>query len=264
MTILGIDAGATHVRYGLVADGTPSQGQRERSRIGSAEELATQCKEIADKFPDASAVGIATPGPLDKDGILHNPPNFAGWGTVNFKALLARTLNRPFTYERDSVAALYGEWKLGVAKGKKNVVLLTLGTGIGGAALVDGKILRGSHGFSGELGHIFVGPPGRTCGLGHDGCAEAWGSGRALEAGVSVDQATDAFVRLLKSLELVFDPELIVLSGGILNRQDYLDLVMNKTKLIGQQTSVRVAKLGEWAGVVGAVLLATKASKEGE
>lgn len=254
--MLGIDAGATHIRYGLVIDGKLSQEQREKSRIGSPEGLAAQCREIVNKFPDVKTVGIATPGPLDKDGVLHNPPNFPKWGTVNFKEVLSKTIHRPFAYDRDSVAALFGEWKQGIAQGAQNVVLLTLGTGIGGAAVVDGNLLRGHHGFSGEFGHALFGAPGRKCGLGHDGCAEAWASGRAMKDGVPPDRAAEVLARLIVSLDAIFDPEIVVLSGGLTTHKEYVDVLQSKIDAVGLQTDVKVGKLGEWAGVVGTALLA--------
>ena len=258
MSALGIDIGATHARYGVLVNDRVEQTASAASRVTTPEELASQCKEIIESFEGVASVGIAVPGFLDKSGIVYSPPNFPGWGTVNMKELLEKTIGRSVVLDRDSVAALYGEWKLGAAKGAKNVVLLTIGTGIGGAAVVDGKILRGHHGFSGEFGHAIIGPAGRKCGLGHDGCAEAWASGRAMEQGVSLDQATAVFARLLRSLELIFDPELFVLSGGLLERQEYIDQSVGKAKSIGLQTDVKIAKLGEWAGVAGAALLAAE------
>lgn len=259
--ILGIDIGATHARYGLLVGYQLEQTAEMRSHVNSPEALAAQCKEIMGRFGSIKSIGIATPGPLDKDGVLHNPPNFPGWGTVDFRKMLEKTLGRSFVYDRDSVAALVGEWKLGAAKGAQNVVLLTIGTGIGGAAVVDGKILRGSHGFSGEFGHAILGPSGRKCGMGHDGCAEAWASGRALERGVPVNQATDVFARLLKSMELIFDPEMIVLGGGMSAWKDYVSSAVEKARNnFGLKTNVERAKLGEWAGVAGAALLAKEYS----
>jgi len=253
---LGIDIGGTKARYGVLnKDSLHDQGS-EVSRPQTPETLTNQCREIADRFKNIKNVGIAIPGPLDRDGILHHPPNFPHWGRVNFKALLRKTLKHAFVLERDSVAALVAEWKLGVAKDKHNVVLLTIGTGIGGAAIVDGKLLRGHHGFSGELGHVYVGPHGRTCGLGHDGCVEAWASGKALEDRVPLETATHAFAHLLRSMELAFDPELIVLTGGMSQFEAYVASALQKVKLIGLHTDVKVGKFGEWAGVVGAALLA--------
>ncbi len=260
MKLLGIDAGATHVRYGLVMEGKLAQERREKSRIGSPGELAVQCREIVQKFPDASSVGIVTPGPLDSAGVLRAPPNMPGWGTINFKELLAKEIGRPLTYDRDAYAAIVSEWKLGVARGAKNVALLTLGTGIGGAALVEGRILRGHHGFSGEFGHALVGPSGRRCGLKHDGCAEAWASGRAMENGVSVARATDVLARLIMSLDVIFDPEILVLAGGLTGHQEYIDALRGKIDAIGLQTDVKVGKWGEWSGVVGAALLGANQS----
>jgi glucokinase len=255
MTTLGIDAGATNIRFGLLVGEMLEQTATEKSHRSSPEALAEQCRDIEKKFPDVKKIGIAVPGPLDREGVLHNPPNFPDWGVVNFKKIVHDHFEHPFTLERDSVAALIGEWKMGTARGARNFVLLTIGTGIGGAAVVDGNILRGAHGFSGEFGHALLGPSGRKCGLGHDGCAEAWASGRAMENGVSVEQATDVFARLLRSLEKVFDPECIVLSGGISGFDAYLKQAIHKANQIGLQTDVKVAEFGEWAGVVGAALL---------
>lgn len=261
MSVLGIDIGATNLRYGLLVDEKLEQTASTKSRAESPETLATQCKEIVERFGDVESVGIAMPGPIDKNGVVDGSPNFppGTWVDVQFRDILSSTLDRKFILDRDSVAALVGEWKLGAAKGSKNVVLLTIGTGIGGAAVVDGKILRGHNGYAGEFGHMFIGPKGRQCGAGHDGCAEAWASGRAMENGVSVEQATDVFARLLISLEKIFDPEMIVLAGGMIKQSGYLAAIRGKTKLIGLQTDVKVGKFGEWAGVAGAALLARDA-----
>jgi glucokinase len=107
-------------------------------------------------------------------------PNIAGWNGVNLDDELTRLIGKSVVIENDANAAAWGEAKFGAGIGKKNVLLLTIGTGIGGGIIADGKLHRGAFGIAAEIGHIRVVPDGLLCGCGAKGCFEQYGSGSAL------------------------------------------------------------------------------------
>jgi glucokinase len=129
------------------------------------------------------AVGIATPGPSDPDrGIVTTPPNLPGWRNVPLARLVSERLGLPAWLENDANAAAMAEFELGAGKDANHMVLVTLGTGIGGGLILNGKLYRGATGGAGEVGHMQLVPDGPRCGCRRHGCLEALASGRALAA----------------------------------------------------------------------------------
>ena len=126
-------------------------------------------------------VGISTAGPTDPGrGLVTTPPNLPGWRNVPLAAEISRRLKLPAWIENDANCAALAEHYLGAGRGFEHVILLTLGTGIGGGLILDGKLYRGASGGAGELGHMQLEPNGPVCGCGRRGCLEALASGRAL------------------------------------------------------------------------------------
>lgn len=134
-------------------------------------------------------VGCGIPGFHDRRaGLLRASPNFPGWEDQPVARRLEDRLGRPVVTENDANCALLGEAWAGAARGHDDVVLLTLGTGVGAGFLVGGHVLRGAHGAGGEGGHITLYPGGRPCGCGQRGCLEAYASGPAF-----VETAKESF-----------------------------------------------------------------------
>jgi glucokinase len=122
-------------------------------------------------------VGVGSPGPLDtKKGIIHFAPNLPGWNNVPLVSILADHLNLPIFLENDANAAALAEWWIGAGKKVDNLVLLTLGTGIGGGIIIGGEVLHGAWDTASEIGHMIIHEGGLVCGCGKRGCLEAYAS----------------------------------------------------------------------------------------
>jgi glucokinase len=209
------------------------------------------------------AVGIASPGPLDvRTGVVSHPPNLPGWGELPLRRLMEERLGLPVAVDNDATAAAVGEHAFGAGRGARHMVFVTVGTGIGGGIICDGRPYRGKSGAAGELGHIVVQTDGPPCGCGNRGCVEALASGTAiarrarelLAAGRAAalarltaggEQPTAELVHraaldgdedcrallseagrylgvALASYANALDPELIVLGGGVLQAGEML------------------------------------------
>ncbi len=139
------------------------------------------CADVATTGYRLAAVGLSMAGIIELPaGIVRRAPNLPNWGGVDVRALMRQHLNVPFAMENDANVALLGETWLGAARGLQHVVMIPLGTGVGGAVMVDGVILHGASGFAGEIGHTVVEPDGRQCVCGSYGCLEQYVSGTAI------------------------------------------------------------------------------------
>jgi glucokinase len=250
------------------------------------------------------AVGVGAAGLVDRNGVLHTAPNLPGVHGFAIKEELEARVGLPVRVDNDATCAAWGERELGSAMGSDDVVVVTLGTGIGGGLVCDGRLYRGANGFAGEVGHMMVDPDGPPCPCGLRGCWERYASGSALgrfgrEAGEGgratrvVELAGGDFhdvrgehvaaaaregdpeaVELmanyswwvavgLASLADAFDPDTIVVGGGMLEAVDvFLDRARDcfgDLVLAGdRRPPVRIvpAMLGEHAGAIGAALVA--------
>ncbi len=184
--VFGVDVGGTTVKLGLfTADGSLIDKWEipTRTEEGGINILPDVAKSIEDKISeknidkgDVEGVGLGVPGPVDASGIVHKAVNL-GWGVFSIKEELEGLLKLPVSAGNDANVAALGEiWK-GGAQGYKHVVLVTLGTGVGGGIIVDGKILSGSTGAGGEIGHIHIrDDEEESCGCGNKGCLEQYAS----------------------------------------------------------------------------------------
>lgn len=192
--IIGVDLGGTNIVVGAMsADGsrqfamhsTPTPPRSE----GSSERVVERMIEmvevtIAETLTETGAtrnnilgVGIGAPGPLDREnGVVIIAPNL-GWHNLPLRDLISDAVRLPATLDNDANCATYGEWWVGAARGARNVVGITIGTGIGGGLIIDGKLYHGSSDVAGEIGHMTIDQTGRRCGCGNYGCLEAYASG---------------------------------------------------------------------------------------
>ena len=136
--------------------------------------------ELRREVPEVHAVGVGAAGMVDLDGVIHYAPNVPGFRTVPVRATLAAATGLPTVVDNDANTAAYAEMKVGVAKGVLDALVITLGTGIGGGVIVNGRILRGAYGFAAEIGHFQIDPAGPMCACGEVGHWEAMASGNAL------------------------------------------------------------------------------------
>lgn len=187
---LGIDLGGTGFQIGLVdknynitarADAPTRQFELSFEKV--VENIASKCKEVVASagltLADLASVGIGTPGCVDAEGLLRFAGNFA-WHNVQLRDEMVKNLNIPVIVGNDANCAIVGETLVGAAKGLKNVLLLTLGTGVGGGLIIDNKLFTGGDGMGAELGHVPFIAGGEHCTCGVDGCFEAYASVSAL------------------------------------------------------------------------------------
>ncbi len=182
--VIGVDLGGTNVRVAIVSpDGRILQAFKLESGAASGYKAVLdttisaieRVKSFSDKNP--FAIGVASPGAIDvKRGVVTSSPNFPDWIEKPFGKDIEKRLKIPVALDNDGAAAALGERWSGAAKGWSDFIMLTLGTGIGGGIILEGKVWRGISGMAGEVGHINVVPDGRLCGCGSRGCVETYSS----------------------------------------------------------------------------------------
>jgi glucokinase len=246
---------------------------------------------------EVEAVGIACGGPLHApSGLLLCPPHLPGWVEVPIGPLAADAFGVPFVLQNDATAAAIAEYRFGAGRGTTTMLYLTVSTGVGGGAIINGSPYRGAAGNGGEFGHVTVHRGGRLCSCGRHGCVEAYASGlsiaqRAREALAGGSASTMAALPTLTAdvsaaaaagdalaarvwaetvdllgaavadLVNVFEPELVVLGGGVTRSGamliDPVRDVVAKEAMAPAASAVKIvgAELGALAGVVGAGII---------
>lgn len=186
----GVDIGGTTIKMGLFrVDGTlidkwevdtrkEEDGKYILSDIAKA--IKDKMKEKEIHRNDVIGVGVGVPGPVDDDGTVLKCVNL-GWGIFNVEETLSELIDIPVKAGNDANVAALGEMWQGGGKGHKNVVMVTLGTGVGGGIIIDGKVISGTHGAGGEIGHIKVAKDKTAvCGCGKTGCLEQYASANGI------------------------------------------------------------------------------------
>jgi glucokinase len=187
---VGIDLGGTKC-LGLALDGDRVVGETRwpTPKGGDAlvEELAHMVSELertasadAPQRWSVGSVGVGAPGLVDRRGLLEVAPNLPGVARLPLRTELEGRLGVPVAVDNDVTVAAWGEHRAGAARGRDDVVMVTLGTGIGGGIVAGGRLCRGSNGFAGEVGHVVVDPEGPPCPCGRRGCWERFASGSGL------------------------------------------------------------------------------------
>jgi glucokinase len=299
---LALDIGATKLAVALVAaDGSVQRVERIPTRRDDGPEavldrlLALADEVLRDDRP--AAAGIACGGPLDaRAGVLLGPLHLPGWDHVEIVRLVEDRFGVPAVLANDASAGAWGEHRAGAAAGTGSAVYLTVSSGLGGGAVLDGRLLVGSTTNGGELGHVCVRPGGRRCTCGRLGCAEAYvagtqlvervreavaaGRGTALDPGPALDaetvvaaassdpladelwsEALACLGQLVTDLANVLEPDVVVLDGGLSHAAGLLDTVRTAVELnaiapLRRAVRVEPAALGGTAPLVGAGLLA--------
>lgn len=244
--ILALDIGGTNTALGLL-DATPAL-QHEHSLPTRAEEgadrLVERCLGWADGLgvPRPSVVAVGAPNADARSGWIISPPNLP-WPDLDLAGLIrTRCPGATVVVYNDASAAAWGEATHGAGRGLSDFIQLTLGTGLGGGLICDGRLLLGARGFAGEVGHLLIHPGGRACGCGRNGCLERYVSAgglrqTALELGIpepfsarSLEEAAlagngpareayrltgETLGLALAELAALLDPAAFVISGGL-------------------------------------------------
>lgn len=278
---VGIDCGATNLRVGLVdkegklLDSIQTHSPLKTDPSSLAQMVKAQLEKM--EIKDVEGVGIGVPGPLDLGkGIILPSANIKNQEAIDIRGQFERVFNRPLRQladaerllrnskiylDRDTNVALLGEVWQGGAVGLKHVVMLTLGSGVGGAVMVNGEIDRGENGQAGELGHMIIQLPINNyqlpiCGLGHEGCLEAW-----INSAKNIEELGTYLGYGLANIVDIFNPQKILIGGGKIHGGDFLPLAVAVMKEKGMkpavdEVEVEYAKLKDDSGIYGAARLA--------
>ena len=181
---MGIDLGGTKC-LGVVVDGDGSVVEElrvptPRGSDAIVDVLVDVSSQLIARHAGVAGVGVGVPGLVDAGGVLRFAPNLPGVVDLPLAGPLAEALGVPVVVENDASCAGWGEREAGAGRGRDHVVLVTLGTGIGGGIILGGRLFRGHHGFAGEIGHMVVDPNGPPCVCGQRGCWERFASGSGL------------------------------------------------------------------------------------
>lgn len=185
MDAIGIDIGGTKIAGAVVGDdGGILRTQRRPTPAGDPAAIVEAVVDLVTELSagaDIPAVGVAAAGFIDAEqSTVYYAPNI-NWRSEPLRDdLVARLPGREITIDNDANAAGWAEYRFGAGRGTTDMTMLTIGTGVGGAIVVDGHLLRGGFGAAAEIGHLRVVPGGHPCGCGQKGCLEQYGSGRAL------------------------------------------------------------------------------------
>jgi glucokinase len=182
---LGIDVGGTKVGALLISENgevlAEERADTPRDDVDATLEVVYRLAEALGKRGDAVAVGVGAAGMVDAEaGMLRFAPNL-DWMEVPVRDLVAKRTGLPCVLDNDANAAAWGEYRFGAGRGHDDLLVVTVGTGIGGGIISGGRLVRGAHGFAAEIGHFIVEPGGPWCGCGNRGCWEQVASGQALD-----------------------------------------------------------------------------------
>ena len=295
---VGIDLGATRIKMALVDRSgrvshrreidTPFNAKRSQIIDSLVDNIAYILKTSSTNKKDVAGIGIGVPGPVDsKKGIVRYFPNIKGWNNVPLKAILERRLGLKVVLDNDVNAMTLAEHKFGAGRGAVNLICITLGTGVGGGIIIDGRLYRGSTMCAGEIGHIPINEKGPRCNCRGIACLERYvgnryvlgrarkilgkaitleridglakeGNKKAL--GIWQDVGSKLGVALTGTVNLL-NPDMIIVGGGVSKAGELILTPMRKTikarAMKDQAKHVKIvrARLGGNAGIIGASLL---------
>jgi glucokinase len=294
---VGVDVGGTKVlAVALGASGDDVRGDVRLPTPGSADDLIDVICETATTAAHEGGAPIAgfavgVPGLVDAEGVMRFAANLPGLVEMPLRKIFTERLGVPVVVDNDANVAAWGERCVGAGAGADDMLMVTIGTGIGGGIVLGGQLYRGAHGMAGEIGHTVVQLDGVVCSCGQNGCWERYASGTALnriarEAGFDSSEMVvvragegdetalevmSTFTRWmaigLAGLVNILDPSVIVMGGGLIEAGDLLLTPLREwmAKLVEgaeHRPSIPLvpATLGERAGGIGAALLARAAA----
>ena len=304
--VVGVDLGGTNLRTALLSpDGDVLDKHKEATRASAGwkqvvarlvENIQRQQKIADQKGLTVVGAGVGAPGVIRMDqGIVVKSPNFPDWNNLPLKEELERALHIPVFIENDANAAALGEQWLGAGRGINSMILLTLGTGVGGGIVLNNLIWQGADGMAGEIGHMTLIPEGRRCGCGNTGCLEMYASARGIvqsyrdamsikDGGnapeITAEQVYQAAqdgepvaLRVMKdmgrmlgigiaNLINIFNPQMIVIGGGVKDAWQLFigatheEIMRRAFQVPAERTEIVPSQLGDDAGMVGAAAVA--------
>ncbi|WP_060532374.1 ROK family protein [Paenibacillus bovis] len=296
---IGIDIGGTGIKGALVNE----QGQMiERMELPTQAEqgaefilnrvlyIANELKSIVydsikKQFITIHGIGIGSAGRIDREKgiVIDATDNLPGWKGLHLAERVMESTGLPVYTVNDAHAAAAGEDWIGAAAVIRSWIMLTIGTGVGGALVHYGEIISGQYGGAGELGHMILHPGGRQCNCGKKGCVEQYISGKALnriaadyhagwglsdlmdaartgdaEARYLLDNWINDFASTIINMDQIFDPQAVIIGGGVIvTRETWWPLLIQRIdELGGRPVLLEPALLGNQAGMVGAARIA--------
>ena len=306
VTAIGIDFGGTSVKLGvcrgaeLLHIDEPIITAAHPGPNALIGEMAARVAKLREQFPDIAAIGVGVPGLVDFDhGFVHILTNVPGWKHIPLKALLSEKTGLPCVVENDANAMAYAEWRHGAGKGLRNVVALTLGTGVGGGLVLDGKMFRGSSFSAGEIGQMSIDMDGTPGAYGNLGALEKYMGNvqiaehavkRYAEAGIDkgVEDCTPKAIAIaassgddiarqiwaeiadwlgtaLSSIAWLINPDAFVIGGGVAQAGallfDPLKAKVNSmvSTVVSEKLQIIPAHFSNDAGIIGNAALAADA-----
>ncbi|WP_026962136.1 ROK family protein [Alicyclobacillus herbarius] len=304
MYSIGVDLGGTKILTGVLDEQGELHHTLEVPTLAARgpeaviQRIRSTVDEMLNRVGRANVLGlgVGAPGPLNPHtGTVLGPPNLPGWDCIPLRDELQAVYGLPVYLENDANAAAVAEHRFGAGQGSRNMVYITVSTGIGGGVVIDGQVRQGAAGGFAEIGHMIVDPSGVPCNCGNRGCLEAVASGTAIAR-----MATEAFGRGLTAQEVadlaaggnakarqvldtafrylgigvvnivnLFDPDLIVIGGGVARiGQPLFDAIHEALmhndfrRNYGMDVPIVPARLGTKAGVIGAAALPWLASEQ--
>ncbi|MBM7661763.1 glucokinase [Bacillus mesophilus] len=296
MNVIGVDIGGTGVKGMVISEaGTVLKSFEMKTNIGEGKDgiLVTLTSVIDELLENTSVqyIGIGTAGRVNSNTgeIVYATTNLPGWQGTNLKQFIEGRYGIPCIVENDANVALVGE----LSKREQtypNAVMLTLGTGVGGANVIDHQLVAGAHHQGGEWGHVVLVPFGKPCNCGKRGCMEQYLSGSALlrEANSAVkapyqhgkdvlhdfqrghepvQKVVNDYLEYLAiacyNLTVSIDPDVVIIGGGVIDSKElWWDAFLEKLANYESPISILPAQLGNKAGMYGAAKLAMDAAKK--
>jgi glucokinase len=302
-TSIGIDFGGTSVKLGVCRSGqllhtdSPIPTSHFAGPTALIGEMAARVAKLRESYPDIAAIGVGVPGLVDFDrGFVHELTNVPGWKHVPLKSLLAEKTSLPVVVDNDANAMAFAEYRYGAAKGLRNVVALTLGTGIGGGLILDGQMFRGSSFSAGEIGQMSIHFDGRPGHYGNQGALEKYTGNnqiaehavlRYAEAGITRElhectpkaiaeaaqngddiargvwgEVADWLGSALASIAWLLNPDAFVIGGGVALAGDLIFKPLERrvqamvSTVVWERLQILPAHFSNDAGIIGNAALA--------
>jgi len=289
--LLGVDIGGTSIKLAVI------NGDKIEKKtvflLGKKHPLDVLINLVDSMVADQGefmAIAVASAGRIDaeKGIVLYASPNIPNWTGTPLAEILSKRYGIPCFVLNDAKAAVLGEARV---RGVDNLVMLTIGTGLGGGIVINGRIIHGSHYEAGEIGHTILRPNGRLCNCGKKGCAEQYVSMRVLHkySGVrdrkqliemfqnrtkrvvaAVEHMCEDLAVLVDKLFLIFDPQLLAIGGGVTELGPFLLEILRRKiepyacKSLYDASQVELSLLGNDAGMIGAAIYARERLLEAE